>query len=45
MTKKEYMKPTLTVVELKQQTMMLAGSDNYGMDVNLQEEEVVDEAW
>ena len=43
--KKEYMKPTMRTVELKHRTMILAGSpDAYGMDKNLQSEEV-EEAW
>ena len=43
MTKKEYMKPTVQVVKLKQRTMILAGS---GEEINrkLQNEEV-DDAW
>ena len=45
MTKKEYMKPTMLTVELRQRTMILAGSvDAYGMNRNLQEDEV-DSAW
>ena len=45
MTKKEYMKPTMQTVELKQRTMILAGSaDAHGMNRNLQEDEV-DSAW
>lgn len=39
MNKKAYMKPTMQVVELKQRTMILAGS-NEEMNQNLQEEEV-----
>ena len=39
MIKKAYMKPTLEVVKLKQQTKILAGS-NEEMNQNLQEEEV-----
>ena len=39
MSKKTYMKPTMKVVELKQQTKILAGS-NEEMNQNLQEEEV-----
>ena len=39
MIKKAYMKPTMQVVKLKQQTMILAGS-NEEMNQNLQEEEV-----
>ena len=48
MTKKEYMKPTMKTVELKQRTMILAGSvDTYGMNRNLQSnsEDEVDSAW
>lgn len=45
MTKKEYMKPTMKTVELKQRTMILAGSvDAYGMKNSVQDDEV-DEAW
>ena len=45
MTKKEYMKPTMKTVELKQRTMILAGSaDAYGMNKSLQNEEV-SSAW
>ena len=43
MIKKAYMKPTMQVVELKQQTMILAGS-NEEMSQDLHEEEV-DYAW
>ena len=48
MIKKAYMKPTMQVVELKQRTMILAGSvDTYGMNRNLQSnsEDEVDSAW
>ena len=46
MTKKEYMKPTMKTVELKQRTMILAGSvDAYGMNKTLIEDEEVDEGW
>ena len=48
MTKKEYMKPTTRTVEMKQRTMILAGSvDAYGMNRNLQSatEDEVDSAW
>ena len=48
MTKKEYMKPTMKTVELKQRTMILAGSvDAYGMNRNLQSdsEDEVEVAW
>jgi len=45
MTKKEYMKPTMEVVELKQHTKILAGSvDAYGMNKSLQDGEV-DGGW
>ncbi len=41
MTKKEYMKPSVKVVELQQQCQILAGSlDGDGMNTSLQEEEV-----
>ena len=41
MTKKEYMKPTLKVVELHQKHQILVGSvDQYGMKRSLQNEEV-----
>ena len=43
MSKKAYMKPTMQVVELKQRTMILAGS-NEEVNTQLQEEEV-DYAW
>ena len=37
MTKKEYMKPTLKVVELRQKHQILVGSvDQYGMNRRLQ---------
>ena len=39
MSKKTYMKPTMKVVELKQRTMILAGS-NEEVNRNLQNEEV-----
>ena len=39
MSKKAYMKPTMQVVELKQRTMILAGS-NEDVNQNLQNEEV-----
>ena len=45
MTKKEYMKPSMTVVELKHKCQILAGStDSNGMNTRLQDEEV-DEGW
>ena len=45
MIKKEYMKPTLKVVELRQMHQILVGSvDQYGMNKSLQDEEV-DEGW
>ena len=41
MTKKEYMKPSVKVVELKHKCQILAGSaDAYGMNTDLQDEEV-----
>ena len=43
MSKKAYMKPTMKVVELKQRTMILVGS-NEDVNQNLQNEEV-DNAW
>ena len=50
MTKKEYMKPAMLTVELKQRTMILAGSlDQYGMNRQLQgtsdPDDEVDSAW
>lgn len=44
MSKKAYMKPTMKVVELKQRTMILAGS-NEDVNQNLQNEEEVDYAF
>lgn len=44
MTKKEYMKPTMQVVELKQRCLILAGSSVTGMNPNLQPDEV-NEGW
>lgn len=45
MTKKEYMKPSMKVVELRQKHHILVGSlDSNGMNKSLQNEEV-DEAW
>lgn len=41
--KKEYMKPTIQVVELRQRTHILVGS-NYGVNEQLIDEEV-DEGW
>ena len=44
MTKKEYMKPSVKVVELQQNCQILAGSpDACGMNPELQEDEEVDE--
>lgn len=41
MTKKEYMKPSVKVVELQQKCQILAGSiDSNGMNNSLQNEEV-----
>lgn len=46
MTKKEYMKPTVKSVELKQRRKILAGSaDAYGMNKKVIEDEEVDNAW
>ncbi len=42
MTKKNYMKPSMKVVELQQKCQILA--ESYGMNPELQEEEV-DEGW
>ena len=46
MIKKEYMKPTMEVVKIQQQSQILAGS-SYGMNGNLQSnsEDEVDSAW
>ena len=45
MAKKEYMKPSVKVVELQNKCQILAGSaDVYGMNRSLQEEEV-EEGW
>ena len=45
MTKKEYMKPEMQVVKIKQQCKILAGSvDANGMNTGLQNE-VVDSGW
>ena len=43
MTKKEYMKPTMEVVKIQQQSQILAGS-SYGMKTELSNDEVED-AW
>lgn len=43
MSKKEYMKPSMEVVKLQQQSQILAGSQE-GMNTQLQDSEV-DEAW
>ena len=44
--KREYIKPTMQAVELKQRTMILSAStDEYGMNRNLNRTEVVEEAW
>lgn len=46
MTKKEYMKPSLKVVELQQKCQILAGSkDVYGMNRTLIEDEEVEEGF
>ena len=45
MIKKEYMKPSVKVVELQQKCQILAGSlDGNGVNTSLQGEEV-DEGW
>jgi hypothetical protein len=48
MMKKEYMKPAMRIVELRQRTHILTGS-NYGLNNQLQAtsdpEEEVDEGW
>lgn len=45
MTKKEYMKPTMQVVELQHKCQILAGSlDAYNMNKDLQDDEV-DAGW
>jgi hypothetical protein len=45
MKKKDYTKPIMQVVELRQKYQLLTGSpDVYGMNNRLQEEEV-DEGW
>lgn len=43
MSKKEYMKPSMEVVKLQQQSQILAGS-SYGMKTELSDDEVED-AW
>jgi hypothetical protein len=46
MKKKEYMKPSVKVVELQEECQILAGSpDAYGMNNTLIEEEQVTEGW
>ena len=46
MIKKEYMKPTMQTVALKQRTAILAGSpDAYGMNKKLIDNEEVEEGW
>ena len=46
MTKKEYMKPTIEVIEVDMNVQILAGSaDANGMNKTLIEDETVDEAW
>ena len=44
MTKKEYMKPTMEVVKLQQQSQILAGS-SYGMKTELSSDDEVEDAW
>ena len=46
MTKKEYMKPAMQVIQLQSNTQLLAGSgQTYGMNKSLQTQEEVDDAW
>ena len=46
MTKKEYQKPAMKVIELQHKSMILAGSpDAYGMNKTLIEDEEVVEGW
>ena len=46
MTKKEYKKPAMQIVELKHRMMILAGSaDAFGMNRGLVTDDEVDEAW
>lgn len=45
MTKKEYMKPTMQVVELQHKYQIMAGSLTNGMNNKLQTEEEVEEGW
>lgn len=46
MIKKEYMKPSMKVVELHHKCQILAGSaDAYGMNKTLVEDEEVYEGW
>lgn len=46
MTKKEYQKPAMEVIELQHKSMILAGSpDAYGMNKTLIEDEEVVEGW
>ena len=46
MTKKEYMKPAMKVVELQHKCPILIGaSSNYGLNSQLQEDDEVEEGW
>lgn len=46
MTKKEYMKPAMEVIEADIEQQILAGSvDTYNMNKSLIEDEEVEEAW
>lgn len=46
MTKKDYMKPTMQIVQLKRRMKILAGSNNeYGMNKNLVDDEEATSAW
>lgn len=44
MNKKQYMKPEMRVVKLRQKHQILQVS-NYGVQKSLQTEEIVEEAW
>ena len=46
MRKKDYMSPTMLVVDLQYKCQILAGSfDEYGMNKSLIQDEEVDEGW
>ena len=44
MVKKEYLKPTMVVVKIQQQSQILAGS-SYGMKTELSSDDDVEDAW